>query len=64
MRATVLLLMMMAGTPALADRAAAKAVYERGLKQYNLGDYQGALDSFAAAYNEVPDARLLFNLPR
>jgi len=42
-------------------REGAKEAYQRGLKQYNLGEYEAALDAFTAAYNLVPDPILLFN---
>ena len=44
------------------SRAAAREAYLRGIRQYNLGEYQAALEAFTAAYNEAPEPPLLFNL--
>ena len=56
------LLSLLVTTSALADKVAAREAYSRGVKQYNLGEYQYALDAFTTAYNEFPDPILLFNL--
>jgi tetratricopeptide (TPR) repeat protein len=42
--------------------AKAKAAYKEGLLQYNLGEYEKALDKFKTAYLELPDAAFLFNI--
>jgi tetratricopeptide (TPR) repeat protein len=42
--------------------ARAKALYEAGVRQYNLGEFEKALDDFKAAYELRPDPALLFNI--
>jgi tetratricopeptide (TPR) repeat protein len=54
-----------AGRAAAAEDAAAKqakVLYERGMKLYNLSEYQQALDAFKAAYLEKADPVFLFNI--
>lgn len=48
-----------------ADRATseeAQRAYQRGLKHYNLSQWQPALEAFQAAYFARPDPALLFNI--
>ena len=40
----------------------AKASYKEGLLQYNLGEYEKALEKFKAAYLDLPDPAFLFNI--
>jgi tetratricopeptide (TPR) repeat protein len=47
---------------ARADKVAARRAYDLGVKKYNLGEYEAALDAFTTAYNEYADPSLLFNL--
>jgi len=42
--------------------ARAKALYQAGVLQYNLSEFQKALDNFKGAYEARPDAVLLFNI--
>jgi tetratricopeptide (TPR) repeat protein len=42
--------------------ARAKALYQAGVLQYNLSEFQKALDDFKAAYELRPDPVLLFNI--
>lgn len=52
-------------SPGFADRAAAteaQRAYQRGLKHYNLSQWQPALEAFQAAYLAKPDPALLFNI--
>ncbi len=42
--------------------AKAKANYKEGLLQYNLGEYDKALEKFKGAYLELPDPAFLFNI--
>ncbi len=62
----LLMLVTLVSAPAVAAatdaKPAAKAFYEEGLKQYNLGHFEKALSSFEAAYQAVPDAVFLFNI--
>lgn len=62
MRAVLCVLLVIAASPAEADRAAAKSAYGRAVKQYALGEYEAALEGFTAAYNELPEPALIFNL--
>jgi tetratricopeptide (TPR) repeat protein len=64
MRLLAALITFLALTPAAraGSRTVARDAYLRGIKQYNLGEYQAALEAFTSAYNEVPDPPLLFNL--
>ena len=48
--------------PCHADKVVARQHYDRGLQQYNLGEYAASLEEFLAAYKEYPDPVLLFNL--
>lgn len=43
-------------------REKAKDLYETGVRNYNVGDYQKALDAFKAAYVTKPDPAFLFNI--
>lgn len=47
---------------ARADKANARALFDRATKQYNLGEYANAAEAFKAAYDEYPDPTLLYNL--
>jgi tetratricopeptide (TPR) repeat protein len=47
---------------ALADKSTARQAYDKGVKQYNLGEYEAALKAFTDAYDEFPDPTLLYNL--
>ncbi len=52
-------------TPAkAADKAVeiARSLYEDGLKQYNLGHFDVALQDFESAYQAKPDPAFLFNI--
>jgi tetratricopeptide (TPR) repeat protein len=40
----------------------AKALYQAGVLQYNLSEFQKALDNFKSAYEQHPDPVLLFNI--
>lgn len=51
-----------AATPAHADRKAALKHYSAGTKAYNLGHFDQAITSFEKAYDEDPQAILLFNI--
>jgi len=44
------------------DRARAKAFYEKGEAEYNLGHFQGALKNYEEAYKIRSVPRLLFNI--
>jgi tetratricopeptide (TPR) repeat protein len=44
------------------SRTRAKAIYDAGVLQYNLGEFERALDHFKAAYETRPDPILLFNI--
>jgi tetratricopeptide (TPR) repeat protein len=48
--------------PAHADKAKARALTDRAMKQYNLGEYATAAEAFKAAYDEYPEPTLLYNL--
>jgi tetratricopeptide (TPR) repeat protein len=39
-----------------------RALYEKGMKEYNIGNFSVALESFQAAYLLKPDPAFLFNL--
>ncbi|HEX9103865.1 MAG TPA: tetratricopeptide repeat protein, partial [Polyangia bacterium] len=54
--------LLLVAAPASADRVSAKQAYERGVKQYNLGEYESALEAFTSAYDQLPDPALLYNL--
>ncbi len=62
----LLMLVTVMSAPAVAAAAdakqTAKAFYEEGLKQYNLGHFEKALSSFESAYQALPDAVFLFNI--
>lgn len=61
----VLLGVLSIAAPAFADRATAaeaQRAYQRGLKHYNLSQWQAALEAFQAAYLAKPDPALLFNI--
>jgi tetratricopeptide (TPR) repeat protein len=47
---------------ASADDAEAKRHYERGMKSYNLQEFDVALREFKGAYVEHPDAAFLYNI--
>jgi tetratricopeptide (TPR) repeat protein len=57
-----ILIVLLFGHGALADKNKARELTERGIKQYNLGEYATAADAFKAAYDEFPDSTLLYNL--
>jgi tetratricopeptide (TPR) repeat protein len=59
--AIALVLVALAPT-ARADKAKARALFDRATKQYNLGEYSTAAEAFKAAYDEYPDPTLLYNL--
>ena len=62
-RITIVVVLLAAFTVATADnKKIAREAYQRATKQYNLGEYQRALEAFTEAYNAVPDPSLLFNL--
>lgn len=44
------------------DTSAARELYDRGVRMYNLQQFDGALDAFQAAYSAKPDPTLLFNI--
>jgi len=44
------------------DKAKAKALYDKGDKQYNLGRFKEAIDLFTQAYEAYDDPDLLFNI--
>jgi tetratricopeptide (TPR) repeat protein len=59
----VIALILLALAPtARADKAKARALFDRATKQYNLGEYATAGEAFKAAYDEYPDPTLLYNL--
>lgn len=65
MRASILGLSILVATaaPALADdKAKAKALYEQGLKAYNLAEYQDAIKAWKDAYSLSKKPILLFNI--
>src|SRR5581483_435073 len=57
-----LCLLAVAGTARAENPARAKEAYKEGLLQYNLGEYEKALDKFKTAYLELPDPAFLFNI--
>ncbi|HZS39880.1 MAG TPA: tetratricopeptide repeat protein [Polyangia bacterium] len=57
-----LCLLAVAGTARAENPARAKVAYKEGLLQYNLGEYEKALDKFKTAYLELPDPAFLFNI--
>jgi hypothetical protein len=44
------------------NKAQAKALYDKGDKQYNLGRFKEAIDLFTQAYEAYDDPQLLFNI--
>jgi tetratricopeptide (TPR) repeat protein len=60
------MVVMMAASTATADHGSdahrAKALYQNGLKHYNVGEYREALQSFKDAYLLKADPVLLFNM--
>src|SRR5690242_1748748 len=40
----------------------ARLIYDEGVKQYNLRNFDRALQQFKAAYETMPDPALLFNI--
>lgn len=66
-RALVLLIAFHAAAPhafadSIEDTKAAKQLYENGLTDYNLGQFESALGSFEHAYRVRHDAVFLFNI--
>ena len=51
-----------AAAPTPAERREARKVYERAVREFNLGEYAAAADSFGAAYKIVGDPAVLFNI--
>lgn len=45
-----------------ADKAAAKAAYNKGTTKYNLGEWNAAIAHFKTAFEAYPDASFLFNI--
>ncbi len=70
MRRAFLLLILAIGAPGIAgtalandpNRAKAKVLFEEGMKQYNLGNLQEALNAFKDGYLVRPDPVFLFNI--
>jgi tetratricopeptide (TPR) repeat protein len=64
--AVLFLALALAAVPAAADEpganARAKALYQQGMKHYNLARFDKALASFEEAYLVVPDPVFLFNI--
>lgn len=47
---------------ARADEATAKQQYEQGAREYNLGQFQKAIQLFTSAYEQWPEPAFLFNI--
>lgn len=47
---------------AFADKKTSKALYQRGLTSYNVGEFEAAISAFTAAYHEHPAPAYLFNI--
>jgi tetratricopeptide (TPR) repeat protein len=69
MRASILGLSIFAATSVVAvapahadDKAKAKALYDQGLKSYNLAEYQDAIKAWKEAYSLSKKSILLFNI--
>lgn len=63
MRAVILVAIVLAAAPALADdRAHAKKLYEQGLAHYNAAEYADAIAAWKQAYQIEPSPILLFNI--
>src|SRR5687768_16988820 len=65
MRASILglTILLASAAPALAnDKAKAKALYEQGLKAYNLAEYADAIKAWKEAYSLTKKPLLLFNI--
>ena len=45
-----------------ADKARGKSVWRKGVKQYDLGDFDAAIKKFEEAYQIFPNPDILFNL--
>jgi tetratricopeptide (TPR) repeat protein len=48
--------------PTASDHRQANALYKEGVRQYNAGEYAGALDLFQNAFHRYPDPRILFSI--
>ena len=48
--------------PTSSDHRQANALYKEGVRQYNAGEYAGALDLFQNAFHRYPDPRILFSI--
>jgi tetratricopeptide (TPR) repeat protein len=53
---------MLFAAPAAAEESHARELYEEALKQYNLGDYDRAIEGFKQAYLATEAPELLFNI--
>ena len=51
-----------APSPSAADRAAAKALHDQALRDYDLRRFAESIEKFSRAYELVPDPVLLFNI--
>lgn len=58
----LMLVMALAGPAHADDEGEARAHYQRGRVQYNLGDYEGAVREFSAGYRLAPRPQFLVNL--
>jgi tetratricopeptide (TPR) repeat protein len=56
-----MLILLTCAAPAGADKDKARALFDEGVKRYNLGEYPAALGRFKAAYEEFPEPTLLYN---
>lgn len=65
-RALILIPILAAATPALADNTADEAdiAFSRGVQAYSKRDYEAALSSYFLSYRLVPNRNVLFNIAR
>lgn len=61
-RVAIVVAALCVGATARADLNRAKQLYEQGRTQYNLNEYEKALDLFKRAYQERADPAFLFNI--
>jgi tetratricopeptide (TPR) repeat protein len=55
-------LLLLSSSASADDARKAKALYENGIRLYNVGEYRQALEAFKDAYLAKPDPVLLFNM--